>query len=168
TGSGVIAVVLAKETGERVVAIDISADALRVARTNDRRHAVPGTIDLIRADLFSPLLERQNFSLIVSNPPYVSRFDVCNSLEPEVAHFEPHIALDGGEKGVEIISRIREKLPLILKSGGEVFMEIGADQGDYVRQLFETGITGLPDFCRVEIRVDYGGRDRVLHAVLGS
>jgi len=166
TGSGVIAVVLAKETGRRVLAIDISAEALRVAGTNGRRHTGSGEIEFIQADLFSALFPSQNLSLIVSNPPYVSRFDVENSLEPEVALFEPHIALDGGEKGLEIICRIREIVPRLLKPGGEIFIEIGAGQGEDVQQLFTMNMSGSPDFCLVEILVDYGGRDRVLHAML--
>ncbi len=111
SGSGVIAVVLAKETGERIVATDISANALRVAQLNSCRHDVMPRIDFIRGDLFSCLLQKQKFSLIVSNPPYVSRFDVDNSLEPEVARFEPRLALDGGERGLDVIEKIRNILP---------------------------------------------------------
>jgi len=166
TGSGVIAVVLARETGEKVVAIDISTGALRIARFNGCSHTVPGSIDFVQADLFSALSENRRFSLIVSNPPYVSRFDLENSLESEVALFEPHIALDGGEKGLEIICRIRKTVPCILQPGGEIFIEIGADQGDDVRRIFETSMDDFPDFKLVEILADYSGRDRVVHGVL--
>jgi len=168
SGSGVIAVVLAKETGERVTAIDISASALRVAQLNGRRHGVLSGVDFIQGDLFSCLLQNKIFSLIVSNPPYVSRFDVGNSLEPEVARFEPHLALDGGERGLDVIQEIRNLLPSMLKPGGEIFLEIGADQGQAVRTLFEKSAGDFPDFSLVEIMVDYGGRDRVLHAMLAD
>lgn len=167
-GSGVIAVVLARETGERVTAIDISAGALDVAKLNIFRNEVGSEVELIQADLFTALLEKRRYSLIVSNPPYVSNFDVENSLAPEVAWFEPHLALDGGEKGMEIIQRIRNWLPFFLTPGGEVFIEIGADQGRRTRDLFEERSDSLPDFCSVEILSDYAGRDRVLHAKLAE
>ncbi len=166
SGSGVIAIVLVKETGKRVVGIDISSYALLVARLNSRRHDVLSEIDFIQADLFSCLLQNQKFSLIVSNPPYVSRFDLDNNLEPEVARFEPYLALDGGKRGLDVIKKIRNILPSMLKPGGEIFIEIGADQGRDVRHLFEKRVRGQADFSLVEILVDYGGRDRILHAML--
>ncbi len=165
-GSGVIAIVLAKETAKRVTAIDISARALNVARANVHQNGVTSAVDLIQSDLFAALLEKRNYSLIVSNPPYVSSFDVNYNLAPEVALFEPHLALNGGEKGLEVIKKIRTCLPFFLKPGGEVFLEIGADQGQEVRQLFEERVGALPNFGLVEILTDYAGRDRVLHAEL--
>jgi release factor glutamine methyltransferase len=167
-GSGVIAIVLAKETGEKIVALDISDGALRVAKRNAQRNKIASSIDFVRADLFSGLLLKQQFSLIVSNPPYVSHFDVENNLEPEVACFEPHLALDGGEEGMEVIYKIRHMLPLMLKPGGEVYIEIGADQGNDVKELFLHKTRNLPHFDLVEILVDYAGRDRVLHGVLSG
>lgn len=167
-GSGVIAVVLARETGERVTAIDISAGALEVAKTNRHQNDVASEVDLIQADLFTALLEKRNYSLIVSNPPYVSRFDIDNNLAPEVAWFEPRLALDGGKKGMEVIQRIRNYLPLFLRPEGEVFIEIGADQGQEVQHLFEERSDFFPNFCSVEILNDYAGRDRVVHAELGG
>lgn len=168
SGSGVIAVVLARETGKRIVALDISHGALCVAKNNARHNKVASLVDLIQADLYSGLLLKQHFSLIVSNPPYVSHFDVKNSLQPEVAGFEPHLALDGGEEGLEVIYKIRNMAPLVLRPGGEIFLEIGADQGKAVKELFLYEKSNLPHFDLVEILVDYAGRDRVLHAVLSK
>ncbi len=165
-GSGVIAVVLAKETGKRIVALDISYGALCVAKRNAHYNSIASSIDFMQADLFLALLLKPEFSLVVCNPPYVSHFDVDNNLEPEVACFEPHLALDGGEGGLEMIQKIRYILPLLLKPGGEVYIEIGADQGGDVRDLFCEKIKNLPHFKMIEILVDYAGRDRVLHAVL--
>ncbi|MCK5516795.1 MAG: peptide chain release factor N(5)-glutamine methyltransferase [Desulfobulbaceae bacterium] len=165
-GSGVIAIVLAKETGERIVALDISTGALHVAKRNAHYNDVVSGIDFVQADLFSGLLMKREFSLIVSNPPYVSRFDVDNTLEPEVASFEPHLALDGGDQGLEVIQKIRYMLPLVLKPGGEVYIEIGADQGADVVALFREKVKNQPQFEMVEILLDYAGRNRVLHGVL--
>jgi len=167
-GSGVIAVVLAKETGEKITALDISAEALCIAKLNASRNKIVSSIDFVQADLFSGLLPKREFSLIVSNPPYVSCLDVDNSLEPEVAHFEPRLALDGGEEGLKVIQKIHRTLPSVLKPGGEVYIEIGADQGTYVKDLFCKKIKNCPHFDFVEILVDYAGRDRVLHGVLSN
>jgi release factor glutamine methyltransferase len=164
-GSGVIATVLAKETGKRIIASDISIAALQVAGKNLRRHHLAGQVDLVQGDLLTPF--RQGgyvFSLIVANPPYVSNIVVQSGLEPEVARHEPHLALDGGKGGLAIIEELRLSLPRVLCPGGQVFMEIGADQGEAVRRLFSADLPGNPSFRSVDILVDYAGRDRVLHA----
>ena len=106
------------------------------------------------------------FSLIVSNPPYVSSLDVANNLLPEVAVYEPHLALDGGVRGIERIKEIRDRLPMALCPGGQCFIEIGADQGPAVRDIFLENIVDQPGFQQVEILVDYAGRDRIVHARL--
>lgn len=165
-GSGVIATILAKETGKRIIASDISLKALKVTGRNTKRHRCEKLVLRLRGDLFSPFAMRRCFSLIVSNPPYVSSFDVRNNLLPEVEGYEPHLALDGGEKGLDLIRRIRAELPRMLSPGGQYFMEIGADQGGAVKEMFEKNMAGLTDFQQVEILRDYSGRDRVLHARL--
>jgi release factor glutamine methyltransferase len=167
-GSGVIASVLAKETSRKVCGLDISFQALEVARRNNLRHDVEPLVDLIQGDLFSPFSEDRCFSLIVSNPPYVSSTDVSHNLEPEVALFEPHLALDGGDKGLEIIREIHDGLSGMLSSGGQIFMEIGADQGEVVKNLFQENLYGRSCFEQVEILKDYSGRDRVLYARMAN
>lgn len=165
-GSGVIAVVLALELGRKVTAVDISSSALRVARENCLRHGVGEKVNLIQADLLGAFSPHPSFSLVVSNPPYVSRLEVQQGLEPEVALYEPHLALDGGERGLDVIQRIRDGLPGCMLPGGEVFIEIGADQGPEVQRLF-AGIPGAAArYNNVEILKDYAGRDRVLHATV--
>ncbi len=165
-GSGVIATVLAKEIGRNIFAADISRKALQITRKNARRHSVDSLVVLVQGHLLSPFRNACDFSLIVSNPPYVSSLDVAENLMPDVAEYEPHLALDGGEKGLERIREIRDELPLVLCPGGQCFMEIGADQGDAVREMFEENVDGLPGFEWVEILLDYAGRDRVVHARL--
>ncbi|MCP4340380.1 MAG: peptide chain release factor N(5)-glutamine methyltransferase [Desulfobulbaceae bacterium] len=165
-GSGVIASVLAKETGQKIYASDISKKALAVAKKNILRHHLNSLVFLVQGNLLSPFSVEGKFSLVVSNPPYVSSFDIANTLAPEVAVFEPHLALDGGVKGLELIKEIRDRLPTVLRPGGQCFIEIGADQGEMVRSLFLEKVAGLADFQQVEILVDYAGRDRVVHARL--
>lgn len=163
-GSGVIAAVLAKETGQRIIGSDISKAAMEVAKKNLYRHHLTGLVDLVQSDLFTAFQATGAFALVVSNPPYVSSLALHNSLEPEVAWYEPGLALDGGEMGLEIIRKIRRELPNLLCPGGQYFMEIGADQGDAVRRLFYQDLEDSPRFQQVDILIDYAGRDRVLHA----
>lgn len=164
-GSGVIATVLAKETGKTVFAADVSTKALQVARKNIIRHGVEGRVHLVGSDLLASFVKREQFSLVVSNPPYVSHMDVTGNLAPEVCQYEPHLALDGGIRGLELIALIRKQLEHVLLPGGEVFMEIGADQGAEISTMFRSTIDGYGGFSTVEILKDYAGRDRVIHAV---
>lgn len=163
-GSGVIAIILALELRRQVVAVDLSAEALAVSRINSRRHGVDSAIHLLRSDLMTALQPHGKVSLVVSNPPYVSTYAVHNEVEPEVGEYEPLLALDGGERGLELIARIRDELPLVLAPGGGLFMEIGYDQGQAVTEMFSAPREGLRDFTNITILKDYAGRDRVLHA----
>ncbi|WP_457575323.1 peptide chain release factor N(5)-glutamine methyltransferase [Desulfomarina sp.] len=165
-GSGVISVVLARETGQRVLAVDISSDALAVAAINRNEHDLTSRIDLLCADLCSAIYRKNQFSLIVTNPPYVRTSAIQCSLEKDVAGFEPHLALDGGEKGLDVIRKIRSEVPLLLVPGGEIFMEIGADQGAAVENMFLENDTDRSGFVQVRIITDYAGLDRVLYAQL--
>jgi release factor glutamine methyltransferase len=167
-GSGAIAVVLAKELRQPVLAVDISPAALTVTQKNARRHGQAHRVWPLAADLFSALAPRPLFSLVVSNPPYVSSADLAAGLPPEVAWFEPRLALDGGEEGLEIIARIRQMLAKFLLPGGEVFMEIGYNQGAAVMELFKRKLPDCRNFSEVEVLRDYAGRERVLHARLVS
>jgi release factor glutamine methyltransferase len=166
SGSGVIATVLGKEIGKTIFAADISYNALEMTRKNAKRHHVDQFVVPVQGHLLSLFLEHRQFSLIVSNPPYVSSLDVAKNLMPEVEAYEPHLALDGGEWGLERIKEIREGLPMVLCPGGQCFIEIGAEQGNEVRKMFQENVAGRPGFQQVEILVDYAGRDRVVHARL--
>ena len=165
-GSGVIAIVLALELGADVLAIDISEGAVGVSRENCRRHGVSGRVRLVRSDLFSGFRLEECISLLVSNPPYVTSSAIRQELEPEVACYEPVLALDGGARGMDVIERIYRDCLRLLTPRGQIFMEIGWDQGELVEQLFTGRIAGERRFSKVEILKDYAGRDRVLHAIM--
>jgi release factor glutamine methyltransferase len=167
-GSGAIAVVLARELERDVTAVDLSAPALAVAKKNCSRHLPADRVNLIQADLLSAFANKRMFSLVVSNPPYLSSNDVRQNLEPEVACYEPHLALDGGEHGLDVIERIRDGLPPVMAPGGEIFIEIGADQGEKVRDMFMKPIDSVEIFQNIAILKDYAGRDRVLHATINE
>jgi release factor glutamine methyltransferase len=167
-GSGVIAAVLAMETKARVIATDISAPALTVARKNILRHRLAEQVTLVQADLFSAFSARCRFSLVVSNPPYVRSAELAGGLAREVVEHEPHLALDGGDDGMMVINRIHQELAGRLCPGGQLFMEIGADQAGPVMALFATRSAGVPAFAERAIHQDYAGRDRVFQARLAG
>jgi release factor glutamine methyltransferase len=136
TGSGAIAVALASELpGARIVATDISAGALGVARRNAARLGFEGAIRFVEGDLLAPV-GAATFDVIVSNPPYITEAEL-SGLAPEVAMHEPRIALSPGPEGLEILRRIAREAWGALKPGGWVMCEIGHQQGSAARALFE-------------------------------
>ncbi len=160
TGSGVIAVVLAREIERATLAaVDFSREALVVARKNISRHGVRNRINLLCGDLFDPLEPTLLFDVIVSNPPYVKAADI-EGLEPEVRTWEPRLALSGGVDGMDIIHRICNDAPDHLKPGGWLFMEIGADIQQPVEQIFLCSTR----YEQVRVLLDWAGKPRVLQA----
>ncbi len=167
-GSGAIAVVLARELQRKVVAIDISLEALLVAKTNCEKHNVSHLVSLLQSDLLSALLPKSNISCVVSNPPYVSRREMESGMQPEVLMYEPHLALDGGEKGLEIIQRIQKQLYSQLAPGAHVFMETGTGQASALLRMFTENDQKQYSFSDVSIQKDYAGHDRIFHAKMSS
>ena len=149
TGSGAIAIVLKLKTGASVTATDISDDALSLARKNAEK--LGADVEFLQGDLFAAT--EQKFDVIVSNPPYVRSKDI-DGLQKEIS-FEPRIAFDGGEDGLEIYRRIAAGAKSHLKENGKLFLEIGYDQKDAITDLFA-------DFSSVETFKDYGGNDRIV------
>ncbi len=158
TGSGVIAAILEKELQCCVTAIDISQTALYVAQKNFTTHCMMKP-HLICSDLFSAVQSDILFDLIVSNPPYIEQHEI-DGLQPEVAGFEPHLALDGGKDGLGIIRRIIDNATQHLVDNGWLFIEIGSDQRQEVLSCFEN----MPCYGDVLVFQDYSGRDRIVQA----
>lgn len=164
TGSGVIAIVLAKELEQPVVAIDYSKAALDVARENARRHGVSHLISFVQSDLLSAIQPRPQFSMVVSNPPYVSQQEIMYDLQPEVEFYEPHLALDGGEEGLHIIQRIHDNLSPVLFKDALFLMEIGAGQGNAVTQIFSNPDAHGESYRELNVEKDYNDHDRIFRA----
>ncbi|MGI6657273.1 MAG: peptide chain release factor N(5)-glutamine methyltransferase [Desulfobulbus sp.] len=158
TGSGVIAVVLARELGCRVTAVDLSPAALMVAARNLARHGVAGRVHLVCGDLFAPLVPVARYDLLVSNPPYIVEAEI-DRLEPEVSRAEPRLALDGGVDGLACIRRIAAAAHCYVRPGGWVFLEIGADQRETAARLFPVSL-----YDAVGVIDDWAGRPRVVRA----
>lgn len=158
TGSGAIAVTLAAERRDLIVdAVDLSADAAEVARTNAERHGVGGRVNVLLGSIYSPV-EGRRYTLIVSNPPYIPSAEV-DLLMPDVRKHEPRLALDGGPNGEQVLAPLVRGARARLEPGGALIVEIAHDQAARARELArEAG------FERVEVRRDLAGIERVLVA----
>ena len=160
TGSGCIAISIAKLAGVSVTATDISEKALAVAEKNARENGV--SVYFYKGDLYQALPSDEKYDIIVSNPPYI-RTDVIETLETEVKDFEPRIALDGTADGLAFYRRIIVGADEYLKPGGLIFFEIGYDQGADVSVLLAGS-----GFSDISVIKDYGGNDRVVTATFGK
>jgi release factor glutamine methyltransferase len=158
TGSGAVAVALAKELpNAEITATDISLAALEVARTNAARHGVSTRIKFLCGDLFDPLAgERDGFHLIVSNPPYI-RTRELQKLPPDIRRWEPVIALDGGESGLNCYRRFAAEAARYLAVGGCALLEIGVNMAEEVSRLF----TETDRYAAPAIYQDYARRNRL-------
>lgn len=160
TGCGAIAVTLAAELSRvQVLAADLSAGALAVARENARLLGVAGRVLFVRADGYSALKRGDRFDVVVSNPPYVSEME-WDSLPREVRGFEPSGALLAGPDGLAMIRPLVADAACYLKPGGRLWLEIGESHGDAVRRL----PCGRLRFVGIE--KDLAGRDRVARWIL--
>ncbi len=146
TGSGCIAITLLHELPHaRGMAIDVSPDAIEVAKRNASTHSVSERLDFVVSDCFAGLNRKSPvFDLVVSNPPYVSARELVG-LQREVRDYEPHLALAAGADGLSIIRRLLIDAGPYLKSGGHFLFEIGLNQHQAVEQLVDPGLWKLLD-----------------------
>jgi release factor glutamine methyltransferase len=153
TGSGCIAISVLYELPEaRAIATDVSPAALRLAQRNAQRHGVDARLRLVTSDCFSALTDLK-FSLILSNPPYVSGDELRQV--PREVRFEPREALEAGSDGLGVITRLLVEAPRRLDPGGHLIFEIGFGQSDAVEQLIDSRVWKL-----LEIRRDLQGIPR--------
>ena len=155
TGSGAIAIAINKKSGAKTTAVDISEDALTLAKENAEINGAD--VEFIKSDMFGAL-DGRKFDVIVSNPPYIKSDDI-KTLQREVKDFEPLIALDGGVDGLDFYRIIAKNAPQYLKIGGTLLLECGVDEAEKIKGL-------LSAFSSVEIIKDYENIDRIVKAVL--
>lgn len=159
TGSGCLAVTLALKAPKcRVLAIDVSPDALEVARGNAQVHKVDGRISFILSDRLVAVTPGAKLDLIVGNPPYIATEEVSR-LEPEVRLFDPLLALDGGGDGLDHYRFLAAEAGGWLSESGKVMLEIGDGQEIAVRELLEKQNW----IVEAEIK-DYNQRPRIIVA----
>ena len=158
-GSGAIGATLALECKNRgknvsVTCADVSKDALKVAKYNAKQ--LGAKVTFAQSDMFRNV--KGTFNLIVCNPPYVETATI-SALDDSVKNFEPHTALDGGVDGLKFYRILATEAPKRLAKGGVLVMEIGYNQGNDVVKLFGESFD-------VELKKDYGGKDRIVVATL--
>jgi release factor glutamine methyltransferase len=159
TGSGAVAIALASELPQaRVLATEVSQDALAVARSNVERHDVE--VELLLGDLLAPLPPDLAPDLVTANLPYVRRGELAG-LQREIVEWEPQAALDGGDDGLDLVRRLVQQCPRTLAPGGVLLLEIGHDQGTAVCGLMESA-----GFAEVEVLQDLAGCDRIVAGTL--
>lgn len=160
TGTGaILTAILAEHPAATGIGVDISPGALRTARENAERHGLADRARFVCMDYFTAL--RSQFDVIVSNPPYIPTREIAG-LAPEVSAFDPQLALDGGEDGLDAYRTIFESAPCHLRTGGLIAVEIGSEQGAAVMDIARSSGFSTSDPVR-----DLGSRDRVVLARAG-
>jgi release factor glutamine methyltransferase len=160
TGSGCVVVSLAVKLPEmRLIATDISADALALAHENARRHKVSSRIQFLRGDLLAPVTVRVDG--VIANLPYVTTAEWQN-LPRHIRQHEPRIALDGGQDGLDLVRRLFAQAPQRVKPDGWLLLEIGATQGQAVSALARQAFP----LAAVNLHRDYAGLTRVVEIQL--
>lgn len=154
TGSGCIAITLQKLGGFQVMAVDISEEALTLARKNAQRNQAQVTF--FQSNMFEQLSNTSKVDVIVSNPPYIES-KVVDELDDEVKKYEPRLALDGMEDGLHFYRILAREGKRFLNEGGRLYVEIGFDQAEAVKELF-----GAQGFLDIQVYKDLAGLDRVV------
>lgn len=155
-GSGVMGITLAKEKGANCTLVDISKDALKLAKLNARR--LKAKVKTVQSDMFGNV--KGKYELIVTNPPYIPTQDIA-TLDDSVKNYEPHLALDGGEDGLDFYRVIASQSKQYLTKKGVVIAEIGYNQGEAVKEIFVSN-----NFANVNVINDYSGNNRIIVAQL--
>jgi len=186
TGSGCIAIALAAKCPDaKIIATDISAEVIVLAKENAARNNVPERIVFLQGDGFaafhsegrvprvpnsnaetkirdsqSSFLRKWEFDLIISNPPYIPSAEIA-TLQPEVRDFDPRGALDGGADGLDFYRRLAAEAKSFLKPDGKIMLEFGDGQADEIKKIFEN-----EKWIVEAVKEDYSQRARILIAKL--
>ncbi len=155
TGSGCIAISLAKYLKAEVFAFDISKKALEVAESNNKLNKTE--VKFFKDNALEPVNENTGFDVVVSNPPYIER-ETVEGLESKVKDFEPRLALDGGIDGLDFYRKITPYAKKVLKGGGRLYFEIGFNQGESVSKILKEN-----GFENVTVEKDYNDKDRLVY-----
>lgn len=159
TGSGAIALSIAANTSQvHLYATDISDVALALAAENARRLGLADRVTFLQGNLLEPV--PQPVHLIIANLPYIAE-DEWTSLQPDIAEFEPALALSGGPDGLDLIRRLLAQAPAYLRPHGALLLEIGSRQGAEVAKLVAETLSG----ASVEVLMDYAYQDRIVRVM---
>lgn len=163
TGTGCIAIAIAKNAPHaQIHALEISGEALALAKENASANALAERITFHQGDGFAAVPQGMTFDLIVSNPPYIASAEIA-TLEPEVRDFDPRLALDGGGDGLDFYRRLACEAAPYLRQGGRLMVEFGDGQADELKKIFSA-----EKWVVDEIVADYSARPRILMAWPGG
>ena len=158
-GSGVIGLSLARHIeNSNVTLSDISSQALKVSKKNQKKLKLCKNTKIIKSDMFQCLKKGSTFDIIISNPPYIKTTEL-NSLDEGVKKYDPIIALDGGDDGLKFYKEIAINGRDYLLDNGKLFLEIGYNQGEEVKKLLENC-----GYKNVVVHKDYANLDRIVIA----
>lgn len=158
TGSGAIAISVAKNCDAQVTAVDVSTQALAVAESNAKKNGVK--VEFVHSNLFDNLKRKRKFDIIVSNPPYIPSTEI-EKLDKNVRECDPILALDGGEDGLDFYRSIISKARDRLNAKGQIFFEVGKGQAASVRRLLrENG------FEQIRTTKDYNKIERIVSGTI--
>ncbi|HKI79214.1 MAG TPA: peptide chain release factor N(5)-glutamine methyltransferase [Ignavibacteriaceae bacterium] len=161
TGSGIIAISLAKHFSNSVVtAIDISKEALEIAKYNSELNQTGDKISFYETDILSDNINLTNdYDLVVSNPPYVS-LEEFSELRPELSIYEPRFSLTDEDDGLKFYKEISKKSKNLLKQNGYLYFELGFGKSEKVKGIMENN-----NFSEIKISQDYSNIDRVIYGI---
>jgi release factor glutamine methyltransferase len=163
TGSGAVAVSLAHYLKDaKVVGVDISPEAVKIARKNAEKFELEERLSIVQSNLLEGFIKRdiKGIDIIVSNPPYISDAEM-EELPPEVKK-EPETALKAGREGLDFYKKLIPQAGEVLKDGGKIFLEIGSSQAEAVKGIFAGNWQDL------KVIKDYADHDRIITAVYKS
>jgi release factor glutamine methyltransferase len=159
TGTGCIAIALAAKCPDvKIAAVDISVEALALAKENTGRNDVTERIEFLHGDGFAAIAADSKFDLIISNPPYIPSAEIA-TLQPEVRDFDPRAALDGGADGMDFYRKLAAEAKSFLKPDGKIMLEFGDGQADAICKIFEN-----EKWIVEAVKEDYSQRARILIA----
>lgn len=157
TGSGIIPIILAMNLPEsNLTAIDVSSEAISLAKKNAVKHGVLDRINFLNQDIFTTEFSAQSFDLIVSNPPYVALSEYL-TLQKEIVDFEPKEAVTDEGDGLKFYSFIAEKAKLWLKDGGKLYFELGKGQFSFVEEKLK-----MEGYSNISVTKDLANIERVI------
>ena len=163
TGTGCLAIALAaKCPNAQITALDLSPDALALAKLNALQNKVAERIGFLQSDGFAALATGTQFDLIISNPPYIPSAEI-ETLQPEVRDFDPRAALDGGADGLDFYRWLAAEAKPFLKPEGKIMVEFGDGQADAIKNIFEN-----EKWIVEAVQEDYSHRARIIIARNGE
>lgn len=157
TGSGCILLSVLKERPQcKGTGVDISSKAIDIAQENAESMGLKNSVKFVNSDWNDMRLFDKKFDMIISNPPYISKEEI-KTLDIEVKEYDPYIALDGGEDGLECYREIAKIAPKLLKNGGYILFEVGYNQANDVEK-----ICVLQGLKKIKIKQDLAGINRCI------